>query len=163
MSCFVMSAQSHAALANTLEYILNSGFNRFGFEAPESLHKALSDCRDRYGFYDSGAIFRRLYALNNAAYDERYKSDAHQANAEIPEMPIVPQLVEQRHYENYHENLRPWHYKFCKLLDCLIYQCSEDSTQNDPLLHALIDFSIIYKSFLVGNTEEYHSAPWGVL
>lgn len=163
MSCFVMSAQSHAALANTLEHILNFGFNRFGFEAPESLHKALSDCRDRYGFYDSGAIFRRLYALNNTAYDGRYKSNAHPANAEIPEMPIVPQLVEQRQYENYHENLRPWHYKFCKLLDCLIYQCSEDSTRNDPLQRALIDFSIIYKSFLVENTAEYHSAPWGVL
>lgn len=163
MSCFIMLPESHATLANTLEYILNNGFNRFGFEAPESLHKALSDCRDRYGFYDAGAIFRRLYALNNAAYDGLYKSDAHPANAEIPEMPIVPQLVEPRQYEKYHENLRPWHYKFCKLLDCLIYQCSEDSTRNDPLQRALIDFSIIYKSYLIENTAEYHSAPWGML
>lgn len=163
MSCFIISLETHASLANTLGNILNSGFNRFGFEAPESLHKALSDCRDRNGFYNSIAIYRRLYALNNIAYDGLYKSDAHPANAEIPEMPSVPQLVEQRQYENYHEKLLPWHYKFCKLLDCLIYQCSEDSTQNDPLLHALVDFSIIYKSFLVGNTEEYHSAPWGVL
>lgn len=51
MSCFIMSDQAHAATANALEYILNSGFNRFGFDAPDSLYKALSDCRDRYGFY----------------------------------------------------------------------------------------------------------------
>ena len=50
MSCFIMSDQAHATTANTLEYILNSGFNRFGFDAPDSLYKALSDCRDRYGF-----------------------------------------------------------------------------------------------------------------
>ena len=66
MSCFIMSDQAHAATANTLEYILNSGFNRFGFDAPDSLYKALSDCRDRYGFYCSGLIFRRLYRSGSA-------------------------------------------------------------------------------------------------
>lgn len=76
MSCFIMSDQAHAATANALEYILNSGFNRFGFDAPDSLYKALSDCRDRYGFYCSGLIFRRLYDLNSRAYAGRYKTDA---------------------------------------------------------------------------------------
>ena len=38
MSCFIMSDQAHAATANALEYILNSGFNRFGFDAPDSLY-----------------------------------------------------------------------------------------------------------------------------
>ena len=74
MSCFIMSDQAHAATANALEYILNSGFNRFGFDAPDSLYKALSDCRDRYGFYCSGLIFRRLYDLNSRAYAGRYKT-----------------------------------------------------------------------------------------
>ena len=36
MSCFIMSDQAHAATANALEYILNSGFNRFGFDAPDT-------------------------------------------------------------------------------------------------------------------------------
>ena len=44
-------------LSDTLECVLNSGFNRFGFDAPDSLHKALADCRDCYGYYNSGAIF----------------------------------------------------------------------------------------------------------
>ena len=44
MSCFIMSEHSQSSLADTLEYVLNSGFDRFGFEAPDSLHKALADC-----------------------------------------------------------------------------------------------------------------------
>lgn len=162
MSCFIMSAQSHATLANTLEYILNSGFNRFGFDAPESLHKALVDCRDRYGYYSSGAIYNRLYAMNNTAYNTRYKFTPGPGGDCIPDKPSVPPLVEERQWNN-HEKLLPWHYIFCKMLDCLIYQCNEDATRNDPLLLALIDFSRIYKSFLVVNTEEYSSAPWGTI
>ena len=84
MSCFIMSDQAHAATANTLEYILNSGFNRFGFDAPDSLYKALSDCRDRYGFYCSGLIFRRLYDLNSRAYAGRYKTVTDTTPPEMP-------------------------------------------------------------------------------
>ena len=157
MSSFIMSDRATATLANSLEYILNSGFNRFGFDAPASLHKALNDCRDRYGFYTAGYIFARLYSLNERATCSRYKT----VSGAKPDFPEVPPMIEKRQRENQHEKLLPWHYKFCKLLDCLIYQASEDATQNDPLLLALIDFSRAYKTFLVSNTEEYHAAPWG--
>lgn len=159
MSSFIMSDRATATLANALEYILNSGFNRFGFDAPDSLHKALSDTRDRYGFYTAGHIFGRLCDLNARATAARYKTDTGPA----PEMPSVPPLIEERQRENQHEKLLPWHYTFCKLLDCLIYQASEDATRNDPLLLALVSFSYAYKTFLVTNTEEYHAAPWGTI
>ena len=146
MSCFIMSDQAHAATANALEYILNSGFNRFGFDAPDSLYKALSDCRDRYGFYCSGLIFRRLYDLNSRAYAGRYKTVT---DTTPPEMPSVPPLVQEREREDQHEKLLPWHYKLAKLIDCEIYQASEDATRKDPLLLALIDFSRVYTHFLV--------------
>ena len=160
MSCFIMSDQAHATTANTLEYILNSGFNRFGFDAPDSLYKALSDCRDRYGFYCSGLIFRRLYDLNSRAYAGRYKTDA---DTTPPEMPSVPPLVQEREREDQHEKLLPWHYKLAKLIDCEIYQASEDATRKDPLLLALIDFSRVYTHFLVSNTADYNAAPWGTI
>ena len=124
-----MSDQAHAATANTLEYILNSGFNRFGFDAPDSLYKALSDCRDRYGFYCSGLIFRRLYDLNSRAYAGRYKTDA---DTTPPEMPSVPPLVQEQEREDQHEKLLPWHYKLAKLIDCEIYQASEGRHQKRP-------------------------------
>lgn len=75
-------------------------------------------------------------------------------------MPTVPTLTQPRQYDNYHETLLPWHYQFCKLLDCLIYQCSEDAVQNDPLFLALIDFSRVYKSYLICNTDLYSCANW---
>lgn len=157
MSSFIMFDRSHAAIADTLWRILNSGFNRFGFDAPDSLHNALKDCRDRYGYYSCEQIYNRIYQLNARATGARYGVDA----SPVPDMPAFPSLVEPRQCINYHEKLLPWHYTFCKLLDCLIYQCSEDATRNDPLLLALIDFSRVYKSFLVVNTEEYSAAPWG--
>ena len=160
MSCFIMSDLSHATLANSLEYILNSGFNRFGFEAPASLYNALEDCLDKHGYYNAGQIYNRLFSLNNAACAGRYKRDLENL---VPDMPKVPELIQPRKYANHHETLQPWHYKFCKILDCLIYQSSEDTTRNDPLLLALVDFSRVYKSFLVSNTDEYHAAPWGII
>lgn len=163
MSSFIMSADAHAGLANTMEYILNSGFNRFGFDAPRSLHDALKDCRDRYGFYCAGLIYSRLYTLNAIAYNGRYKITCEEYTPSVPDMPTVPPLTQPRQYDNYHETLQPWHYQFCKLLDCLIYQASEDVTAHDPLLLALIDFSRVYKSFLVVNTEQYSAAYWGSL
>ena len=160
MSCFIMKNESLAALADTLEYIGNFGFNRFGFEFPASLHKALSDCRDRHNSYVSRLIFQRLYSLNCAAYAGRYTDTAADI---LPDMPRVSAITEPRQYANYHETLLPWHYKFCKLLDCLIYQITEDATINDPLRLALVDFSVSYKSFLVSNTAEYAAAPWGCI
>lgn len=160
MSCFMMDERAISVLSNTLESVMNSGFNRFGFEAPESLHKALSDCRDHYGFYFSEKIFSRLYILNARAYSTRYKSEW---NGCVPSKPEIHSIIQERQREEHHEKLFPWHYKFAKLLDCFIYQVSEDATRNDPLTLALIDFSSSYKSFLVFNTAEYASEPWGTI
>ena len=160
MSCFIMSNDALAATANTLESILNCGFGRYGFSAPGSLYKALEDCYDRYKFYCNGLIFRRLYDLNSRAYAGRYKT---QVDSIPPEMPDVPSLTQTRQWENHHEKLLPWHYKFSKLLRCLIYQCSEDATRNDSLFLALIDFDQEYNAFLVSNTAEWAAEPWGRL
>lgn len=78
-------------------------------------------------------------------------------------LPIVPPLVQEREREDQHEKLLPWHYKLAKLIDCEIYQASEDATRKDPLLLALIDFSRVYTHFLVSNTADYNAAPWGTI
>lgn len=161
MSCFMMPADCLATISKTLESILNCGFNGFGFSAPSSLHDALKDCRDRYGYYSDCAIFRRLYSLNLAAYNGRYSKGP--TPETIPDMPEVPALPTMRQYADHHEKLLPWHFKFCKLLDCLIYQADEDATYKAPLFLALVDFSHRYKTFLVCNMEEYQALPWGSL
>ena len=160
MSCFMMDERAISVLSNTLESVMNSGFDRFGFEAPESLHKALSDCRDHYGFYFSELIFSRLYILNTRAYSTHHKSEC---NGCIPSKPDIHSIIQERQREDHRERLFPWHYKFANLLGCFIYQVSEDATRNDPLTLALVDFSHLYKSFLVFNTKEYDSEHLGTI
>lgn len=157
MSCFIMSNESLSILANSLEHILNSGFNRFGFEAPESLAIELSDCCDKYGFYSAGLIYRRLYALNLSAYNGRYKK--RYPLDEIPEM-TTKNIITDRKY-NKHEIIQPWHYQLCKLVECFIYQTCEDATRADELHTALTQFSHILSAFIVHNSNEYHAFQWG--
>lgn len=101
-----------------------------------------------------------LCTMNAPEYAGRYKTDA---DTTTPEMPSVPPLVQEREREDQHEKLLPWHYKLAKLIDCEIYQASEDATRKDPLLLALIDFSRVYTHFLVSNTADYNAAPWGTI
>lgn len=46
MSCRMMSPAPLAALANAMEMLLNHGYDYFGFDAPDSLFNAASDCRN---------------------------------------------------------------------------------------------------------------------
>lgn len=157
MSCMMLSARIHATVAETVAAIMNMGYNYFGFESPVSLFQALEDCADDFNYYDSSKIYHRLYILNNRAYNGRYKSNIIPL---VPDMPTVSKLYEPRCGENHHDVIKPWHYKFAKLLDCLIYQLEEDATKKDPLVIALIEFNHNYRAFLVTNNDEYSRAPW---
>lgn len=157
MSCFIMHPKALATLADTMQIILYGGYSSVGFDPPKSLHNALPDCRDRYGYYFSEKIFRRLYNLNAAAYAGRYRT----TQEEAPDMPEVSRLAQLRDYAEGHDVLKPWHYQFAKLLDCLIYQCYEDATENDPLFLALLDLSKVFNAYLVCNNDLYYASKWG--
>lgn len=162
MSCIMLTTRAHAAMAETIADLLNLGFNSFGFSAPDTLYKALNDCRNIYGEYSSAAIYDRLYSLNAAAYNGRYANAPHIPDAApVPDMPDIPPLRTGREFTDDHEKILPWHYHLCKLLDCLIYQASEDVTAKDPLFLALVDFSRAYTTFLVSNAQAYNTFPWG--
>lgn len=149
MSVLVMSEEAHATLAEVIRTVLDEGYNFFGFEAPQSLYDALDDCEfeDIRGCYSSAKIYRKLYTLNIKAYDNRYKIE--EDDPIVPKMPDVPPLVQIRQYGSGHDHPRNWHYKLAKLLDCLIYQCSDKPTAVDPLYLALVDFDRVVKSFIV--------------
>ena len=161
MSVLVMSEEAHATLAEVIRTVLDEGYNFFGFEAPQSLYDALDDCEfeDIRGCYSSAKIYRKLYTLNIKAYDNRYKIE--EDDPIVPKMPDVPPLVQIRQYGSGHDHPRNWHYKLAKLLDCLIYQCSDKPTAVDPLYLALVDFDRVVKSFIVTNNDVYNNAPWG--
>lgn len=164
MSCFVMNPRALAAVAQGIETGLNVGYNFLGLSAPESLGRALEDCADKYHFYSATEIYRRLYDLNARAYNGRYYgSPADPADTTPPDFPEIPAPL---HYAEYDPNSRcrvltAEHFRYIKLLDCLIYQCCEDATINDPLYLALREWLREWQKFVVRNNPLYEAAEWG--
>lgn len=157
MSCFVMEPRAIAALARGLESVLTSGYNYAGFEAPATLAEALEDCRDKYGFYEEEHIFTALYNLNMSAFVGRYKENFESA----PDWPEkVPRLLKRPAYNGYWQPGADY-WKYYKLLDCFIYQTSEDATRDNALYKALLDFSRVLAAYLVRNCAAYDAAEWG--
>lgn len=161
MSCFVMNDKALAALARGMETALNSGYNLLGFDAPAALGEALADCVDNWGFFQEKKIFQELHALNMAAYCGRYREDPTPA-PEWPELEQVPRLLTRPAY-NGHYMPRADFWKYLKLLDCLVYQVTEDATAAHPLTRALFEFSRTLAGYLARNCAAYDSAPWGDL
>jgi len=163
MSCFIMETKAIAALAVAIEKLINMGFNYFGFSVPDSLYKALYECAQVYphGFFSKKEIFSALYILNCRAYNTKYKVEE---EAElIPEPDFSGCDITERLQYNGHYIVKEWHYRLMKLLDCFLYQVSEDATYNDPLTIGLQDLSRTLCGFIVRNNDMYDKFPWGSL
>lgn len=160
MSCFIMNADAIGTLATSLEKVLNMGFNFFGFEAPESLFNALRDCENPRGFFDENKIYAALYNLNCHAYCTRYKEETYD---DLPNVDFTRCNIVKRAGYNNHYMVEKWHYQLLKLLDCFIYQVSEDGTRNHDLTLALKDMRLVLMAFIIHNNDIYAGLPWGTL
>lgn len=165
MSCMMMGLEPLAALANAVECRLNSDYNYWGFEAPDSLYRELTDCTGAYtNYYFARGIFRRLYAVNAKAYNGRYAGHEDPADEEAPDFEGGEYIVHHRpEYREHGFAVRPWHYQLAKLLDFWLYQTNEDATYNDPLRLAMRDFRDRLYHFIIQNSDEYVKMPWGDL
>lgn len=163
MSCMVMNPEPLAALANAVETRLNCDYNYWGFEAPDSLYRELSDCKTSFTYYAED-IYRRLYAVNIRAYNGRYADHEEPADEEAPTIDGAKYIV--HHPSEYREHgfaVRPWHYQLAKLLDFWLYQTAEDATCSDPLRLAMAEFRDDLYHFIVMNSPEYVGVRWGEL
>ena len=159
-----MTERALAVLADGIEKALNMGYNFLGLDAPDALHLALKyDCADNWGFYDQKKIYEQLYKLNARAYTGRYPYDP--ADETPPDFPAVTPLLQRAQWLGNPRCFKttPEHFKYFKLLECLLYQCAEDATDRDPLYLALKEYRNTWCYFLVHNTPEYAAAPWGDL
>ena len=164
MSCMIMNSESLAAIANAAETLLNCGYEYFGFDATHKMRDAFRDCRT-CGFYAAEEIYKKLYAVNVAAYNGRYKDHETPADNEAPTIDGSCYKVHQRpEYVEHHHAVRPWHYHLAKLLDFWLYQTSEAATWKDPARAAMLDFQKALYEFIVQRSGEYDNAPaWGRL
>lgn len=49
---------------------------------------------------------------------------------------------------------------YLRAVNCLIYQCSEPATTDDPLLRALREFAADIMAQVIDTLPEYRDAPW---
>lgn len=165
MSCMIMNPEPLAAIANAAETLLNCGYEYFGFDPSTLMRDVFRDCRTG-GSYDAESIYKKLWAVNTAAYNGRYaRMDDEAADETAPTIDGSCCKVHQRpEYTEHHHAARPWHYHLAKLLDFWLYQTAEDATWNDPTRAAMLDFQKSLFEFIVRRSDEYDNAPaWGRL
>lgn len=165
MSCMIMNPEPLAAVANAAETLLNHGFNYFGFDASNRMRQAFQDCQS-CGYYVAEEIYKKLWAVNAAAYNGRYaRMDDEAADESAPTIDGSRYTVHHGpEYEDHHHAVRPWHYHLAKLLDFWLYQTNEDATYADPVRVAMEDFQKSLYSFIVQRSSAYDAAPeWGRL
>lgn len=160
MSCFVMNPEPLAAIANAVETRLNCNYNYWGFEAPASLYDALRDCKTSRTYF-AEEIYKKLYAVNVRAYNGRYEGHAEPGGEEAPTIDMSKYIL--HHPPEYCKNsfaVCLWHYQLAKLLDCWLYQTSEDATRADPLRLAMGEFRDSLYSFIVMHSPQYCDLSW---
>lgn len=163
MSCIMSSPELLAALARTITYIGNGRYDTIGFDLPRTLELELANCRDVGGSLLEDHIYGRLYRLNAAAYNSRYKE--HQADIVAPDKPdgkrLLPVCVSYSGEWDGHFVVKPAHYDLARTLDLYLYQCDEAPTNKDGLYLALNELAYTVHKFIVRNSEHYQSAKWG--
>lgn len=169
MSCWIMCAEPMAAVANAAETLLNCGYDYFGFDPPDELITACADCCDdpraHRPLYFAENIYRKLYAVNAAAYNGRYaRMDDEAADDVAPVIDVSGYRVHRPYeYGDHHYIVQPWHYKLAMLLDFWIYQTSEDATRSHPLYLGMKSFRDALYKFIIRNSDEYRANQWGRL
>lgn len=162
MSAYILQPERIAQLADYLTSLYNMGYNYFGYELPEEIREEIRDCRDKYNYISVKRVFEKLYNFNAAAVAGRYKSEI----SEVPEMPETKAIYHPREclksdeIREYCENIKPWHYELLKLIQCFIYQCSEEATINSTLYKGFRELERRLMGFIIDNTPAYKKAAW---
>jgi hypothetical protein len=149
----MVSDKSISQIANLVAAVLNHGFNSTGLSANMNLVLSLNDCLVS-GFTSEQKAFDKLYALNQAAVNDRYGSDVETTGKYTDE-----DLWTKPGY--YHHFIcGPNHYQMLKTLRCFIYQCSEDINRNNQLLQGLQELETSIKDLIISSLDLYNDAIW---
>jgi len=158
MSCRVMKIESLAELASYMAALMNLGFDFFQHSAPAALFETTRDCRKSY-FCSSRKLYEKLYSLNVAAFNGRYKEDDTTA---APDVDIDKYSTYERlTFEDFPPQVATWHYRIAKLLDCWLYQTDEDATHADDFRMAVAELRRVLVDFIVSNSAAYKAIEWG--
>lgn len=152
MSCFILKKEVIAGIAEYIRCLNDNGYDYFGYSIPRSLNEALN-----LGYHSTTTkeIFKKLYAFNVAAFNNRYEADC-DVDVEMPKdfkalyLPVDTEKAPQR-----------WEYQLLKTLSCYIYQVSEDATIKTDLYKALQELEMAITNNIVWRMPEMKEAEWG--
>ena len=168
MSCFIMRPESIWTLANTLESVLNAA--HFSGELTITAAALMgTPCAAAFADCKPSPVLEGFYADQIADVLWRINSDAYAGRYHDPQQEPLPDYVagtgkslfECPVYGDHREQPQPWHYHLCRLLDCWLYQTSEDATRKDEKRVALQAFANALKVQLVTHSTEYNAFRWG--
>ena len=153
MSSYMVYDKSISQIADLVASVLNGGYNSTALSANEELHKSFNDCRVA-GFINRKKVFDKLFALNLAAVNGRYKEDEELTGKYTDES-----LWTKPTY-NYHFICVANHFQMLKTLQCFIYQCEEDINHDSLIIQGLKGLEATIKDLLISSMDLYNDAKW---
>ena len=156
MSCFIVSDQTTAQLAEFLEKAANAS------EWSKTFHCSVYNGKDLYFVLaskwskitgrpctslDVKKVYGVLRHLNNEAYGERYLT--HPLN-ELEELPA--------YYEGNQEIRNPW--QLLMSFDCYLYQCEEGKIPQTEIYKELKKAREYFAAFCIKKYTPYGEAEW---
>ena len=143
MSCYILKNELIEELAESIRYALDNPNNTTTmFLHVGALEDEFRDCFEKRN-YNARLIAEKLYRFNEKAFCGRYNEKPAE---------ILPEFHEGRNL------LINDKYRLMHILECYIYQVSEEATYNKPLFTALNDFlTSLYRSE-IRKTEAYKKA-----
>lgn len=131
-------------------------------------------CRNMINRHNTGIYFtsefERLFGVVLPRYDYNARNDLFtEIGKKILRLNI--DAVNGRYNENdnytyadeykFNDNLKVSDMQGLKSLHCIIYQCSEEGTDNQELYKRLVDLKNKIQYYLLSCTQEYEEATWG--
>ena len=165
MSCNVMSEVKIFQLSNFIGFCFNSSFNGYnylGFKVNTRYKYVFNDCKNTgCGPYSPALIANKLYKLNEVAYNSRYKDNEPAAGLDVSDLDISDFTIHKpRKFSNGYDIAQAWHFELLKIIQCYIYQVSEDLTRDDDIVNFLKDLEYTLLCFIVTSDDRYKKVSW---
>lgn len=169
MSCFIMNAESIRKIGYTLADILDSCIynSELSIATRAAYNSNLKNSfwiaySVKHRFYLGEIISEILHNINAKAYAGRYNEPDEMPFPEYPGRNTTPRSLYRRsEYAEHTERPQEWHYHLAALLDCWLYQTSEDASRDCPERLAIKAFCKALSREIIQHSPEYNLHRWG--
>lgn len=156
MSCFIVSNQTTANLAETIAAVMNSRLSNtittarrlYDYAEPE-LHEAFGGCVVR-DYCEPEKVADLLRRVNVAAYYGRYNGNPSPVEIDNRSIPEGVNLIQAGRL-----------CEFLKGLQCYLYQITEDPTYNGETYKAIRSLPVAVAFRISEEQDEYKASAWG--